>query len=553
MEESNKPENKLLDRWVANLKQKISHLYKHLRTSKDNRGRLIFEVALLEVLIVYWIVQKVDFPPTQGPWKELLGSNGIWTFIVLLISAPIAFLVWKFRDENTVYQLENQRKDVNLKEFQKIAEWVSGLHLVEDKIVEKTKKIEKPAENNPSGQWGNQEEATDTTLETETSREYGQAGQSRHIPSHSRQDGAVSLQIAAINMLKPFYCGEHGDGFRKPALNLLTSAWLALFKQVEDGKGNNQKPDPEKLKNSPLAIALTEVLLADGGIHLRRYPEVFPNLYLPYLNLHLSGLDKEVLKLLSEDLNCSRINLKYAYLKMAELNGAKLSGAKLNGTKLNGAKFNEAKLTGADLTGADLNGAKLNGADLISANLNGANLNKAKLNNATLNNAKLNNATLNKAKLNNAKLNNAKLKGAALKGADLTGAELKNEADLNGADLKGAKLAGAKLDATKLNGTKLDGANFYLAQLFNIRTNHHTSWRGALFDTDNIQEICTYLDDESLKWIIQVPKLAAVPKARRTLFKFERNGYQYVHQIPRSLTVEKLQELNPQWIISLKE
>ncbi len=37
MEESNKPENKLLDRWVANLKQKISHLYKHLRTSKDNR------------------------------------------------------------------------------------------------------------------------------------------------------------------------------------------------------------------------------------------------------------------------------------------------------------------------------------------------------------------------------------------------------------------------------------------------------------------------------------------------------------------------------------
>ncbi|UOO76642.1 pentapeptide repeat-containing protein [Neisseria sp. Dent CA1/247] len=509
---------------------------------------LVFTIeAILAVVVVLFtlpIILALSFITIE----KILTTTGVWTLITLLISSPIAFFVWKFRDENTVHQLENQRKDVNLKEFQKIAEWVSGLHLVEDKIVERTKKIETPVENNSSRQEGNQEETTDTTPETETSREYGEAGQSRHIPSHSRQDGAVGLQVAAVYMLKPFYCGDHGDGFRKPALNLLTSAWLALFKQVEDDEENNQKPDSEKLKNSPLAIALTEVLLADGGIHLRRYPEVFPNLYLPYLNLHLSGLDKEVLKLLSEDLNCSRINLKYAYLKMAELNGAKLSGAKLNGTKLNGAKLNEAKLTGADLTGADLNGAKLNGADLISANLNGANLNKAKLDNATLNNAKLNNATLNKAKLNN-----AKLKGAALKGADLTGAELKNEADLNGADLKGAKLAGAKLDGTKLNGTKLDGANFYLAQLFNIRTNHHTSWRGALFDTDNIQEICTYLDDESLKWIIQVPKLAAVPKARRTLFKFERNGYQYVHQIPRSLTVEKLQELNPQWIISLKE
>ncbi|MDO5068815.1 MAG: pentapeptide repeat-containing protein [Neisseria zoodegmatis] len=354
MEEPNKskPESKLHSQ-LKKATDWIKPYWKKLLSY--SRAKLILFTAIIEIGIIYFLFQFFGSTFAQEPWLTFLKGNGVWTFIILLISAPIAFLVWKFRDENTVHQLENQRKDVNLKEFQKIAEWVSGLHLVEDKLVEKTKKIEKSTENNPSEQGGNQEKKTDTTLETEISREYGQSRKSQHIPSHSRQDGAVGLQVAAVYMLKPFYCGEHGDGFRKPALNLLTSAWLALFKQVEDSKENNQKLDSEKLKNSPLAIALTQVLLADGGIHLRYHPEVFSNLYLPYLNFHLPGLDKEkVLKLFSEGLDCSGINLEHAELIWANLEGAKLDCANLEGAELDWANLNGANLYLAQLCNIEI-------------------------------------------------------------------------------------------------------------------------------------------------------------------------------------------------------
>lgn len=65
-------------------------------------------------------------------------SVGYWNFIILIVSAPVAFVIWHFRDENNRQQIENQRKDINLKEFQKLSEWVSGAHLPEIKTVSKT-------------------------------------------------------------------------------------------------------------------------------------------------------------------------------------------------------------------------------------------------------------------------------------------------------------------------------------------------------------------------------------------------------------------------------
>lgn len=438
-------------------------------------------------------------------------SNGIWTLIVLLISAPIAFLVWKFRDENTIHQLENQRKDVNLKEFQKIAEWVSGLHLVEDKVTKKTKKIEKSAEPLES-------------QETETSREYGQTGTSRHIPSHSRrQDGAVGLQVAAVYMLRPFYCGEHGDGFRKPALNLLTAAWLALFKQTEENTENqssNQKLNPDELRKSPLAIALTEVLLADGGVHLRRYPEVFPNLYLPYLNLRLPGLDRQkVLMLFSGELDCSGINLKQVDLQKADLKGAELSNAELSFAKLSRAKLNNADLIRANLIGASLVGASLIEANLIEASLVGASLVSAELDKAYLHNAKLDGADLNRAKLNKAELD-----GASLIRADLNHAELK--------------------------GTYLEKANLYQAKLSYIELDNDTVWKGTVLNIGNVQQISDYFNKDNITWIIQVLESNGISNK---LFRFERDWFVCAHKLPDSLTVEVLEKLNPQWKISLIE
>ena len=402
------------------------------------RGRVIFLVAVVESvalgILLYLLlstpISGFEFLQDQETLAAILKGNGIWTLIVLMISAPIAFLIWKFRDKNAIQQLENQRKDVNLKEFHKIAEWVSGLHLVEDKITEKNKTSLTT-------------EGLDhkALSEKEYIREFNQVGEQQHLPSFSRRDGAVGLQIAAIHMLRPFYCGYHGEAFRKPALNLLTGAWLALFKPAE---GRDQ--EQSQLAKSPLAVALTEVIFAEGGVHLVRHPEVLPNLYLPHVDLHLPGLGKEVLQVFRQQHDYQGICLNYANLSGAIFpDKANLSSAKLINASLNNASLNRSLLYGAILNQAKLGLAKLNGAELFSA--------------------KLNEAELFRAELNEAKLFRAELNGAILEGAELNGAEL-NGAELNGAILNGANLFKATLtdvsfsEVTRLEGALIDEENF---------------------------------------------------------------------------------------------
>jgi len=186
---------------------------------KESRARLIFLIAALEIeiLIFIYIRQSVmDISNCSEFCQSFFKSPGIWTFMTLLISSPIAFAIWHFRDANTQQQIANQRKDVNLKEFQKIAEWVSGAHLVEEELTEKTKTISKRTEQ-------------ESSTEQETTREYSRQPEKQNITTFSKQDGAVGLQIAAVYMLLPFYRGDHGEDFRRPAFNLLTAAWLSLF------------------------------------------------------------------------------------------------------------------------------------------------------------------------------------------------------------------------------------------------------------------------------------------------------------------------------------
>ncbi|HEA3288910.1 TPA: pentapeptide repeat-containing protein [Pasteurella multocida] len=324
--------------------------------------------------IKFWFVDKVQtIEKFSNPTKVILASlisfciyryfteqalgketsNAYWTLATLFISSPVAFIIWHFRDKNITQQIENQRKDINLKEFQKIAEWVSGLHLIEDEVTEKI---------------ANQ-------TEQETTRKYTQQAENLSIPTFSKKDGAVGLQIAAIYNLLPFYRGEHGESFKKPALNLLLSAWLALQQEAVrylenfDVLTNPQEFDDivEKIQEngrSPIGIAITHVLLADGGEHLVQYPEVFPNLCLAGMDFHLPGLDKNVLSLFIniKGKDCSGINLMAANLHSARLDGARLVRASLDGARLYGARLERARLDGAIFTyntDSDINWADL--------------------------------------------------------------------------------------------------------------------------------------------------------------------------------------------------
>lgn len=334
-----------------------------------NREQVVLKIAAIELAFLVIVFLLISF---FGNWEyEFFKIHGVSTLIALLVSAPIAFAIWHFRDANTQQQIANQRKDVNLKEFQKIAEWVSGAHLVEEKITEKNKATKKGSEQESS--------------EQETAREYSRQPEKQNITTFSKQDGAVGLQIAAIYMLLPFYRGDHGEDFRRPAFNLLTAAWLSLFSKVENIETGH------KLAKQPLAVAITEVLFADGGLVYsteEKYKHLLVNLYLPFVNLNLPGLSEKALSVFAGR-NCQGIDLhgatlrkthfeksdlKKAYLYMTDLREANFENADLKVSYLQGAHFEKADLNNADLKGADLmrthfERANLTGADLKDTGL----------------------------------------------------------------------------------------------------------------------------------------------------------------------------------------
>ncbi|HDR1364907.1 TPA: pentapeptide repeat-containing protein, partial [Pasteurella multocida] len=412
--------------------------------------------------IKFWFVDKVQtIEKFSNPTKVILASlisfciyryfteqalgketsNAYWTLATLFISSPVAFIIWHFRDKNITQQIENQRKDINLKEFQKIAEWVSGLHLVEDEVTEQFKNSARKRIIKTQR----------SSNQKETTRKYPQQSEHLSIPTFSKKDGAVGLQIAAIYNLLPFYRGEHGESFKKPALNLLLSAWLALQqKEVKNLENfdvltnrldfDNTVKKIQENGRSPIGIAITHVLLADGGGHLVQYPEVFPNLCLAGMDFHLPGLDESVLSLFIniKGKDCSGINLIAANLERARLEGASLNRARLDGARLDGARLDGARLVRASLDGANLDGANLDGASLKECSLKECSLKKTVLDKSILNEANLHGASLDVSRLNGSNLYNADLCKASFISADLEGAifTYNTHSNINWANLK---------------------------------------------------------------------------------------------------------------------
>ena len=330
-------------------------------------------------------------------------SVGYWNFIILIVSAPVAFVIWHFRDENNRQQIENQRKDINLKEFQKLSEWVSGAHLPEIKTVSKT--TQKSSSKDGA-------EIIEQT--TELSEEYAKKPDTADFDTFSKREGAVALQISAIYNLLPFFRGDYGESFRRPAFNLLKSAWQAMqqdsLKKLDEGnlfylEREKIFDELEQRAESPMGVALTQVLLSlnreNKKLNLRDFPEMLPNICFAGMNFHLSGVS-EIARDLS-DLN----------LNGADFRGAILRETKFQNSKLRRAKLNDAELIKVNLQNADLLLANLQGAGLWRANLQGADLRLVNFQGARLLSANLQSAELKMARLSNVNLANVDLQAAS--------------------------------------------------------------------------------------------------------------------------------------------
>ena len=418
-----------------NSKKKPNRLRKRLNSASNMTVMLIAGVISIELL--YLLIQY--FPKWISLTDKVQESAGYWNFLIVLISVPVALVVWHFRDENNRQQIENQRKDINLKEFQKLSEWVSGTHLPEIKTVSKTT------------QKSSSEDGVEITEQTtEQSEEYAKKPDAADFDTFSKRDGAVALQISAIYNLLPFFRGDYGESFRRPAFNLLKSAWQAMQQEslnqlrvdnLSDEAQKNIFNELQEKAKSPMGVALTHVLLSldqeNKKLNFQDFPEMLINICLAGMNFQLNGVFK------------TKNNLP------------KLD---LSGADLRAAVFKEAELQEAILIKADLRGANLSKAKLQKANLKEAKLQIADLEEAKLDKAQLNYARLTKTKLQKADLIAADLTAADLIAADLIAADL-TAADLTAADLKEAQLYKAQLNYARLRKTKLQKANLTSADL----------------------------------------------------------------------------------------
>lgn len=382
---------KRLKKWQEQNKKSLVEWW----DKKSSSAKVLYAAILSAIifLLIYFAVIK----------NSSENSVGSWNFIILIVSSPVAFVIWQFRDENSRQQIENQRKDINLKEFQKLSEWVSGAHLPETKVVEKNITKSSFTPNNESAV-SPKKQITEQT--EECSKEYGQKPDTTHFDIFGKWDGAIALQISAIYNLLPFFRGDYGESFRLPAFNLLKSAWQAMQQNYliqltpEDGVLYDDQRDQiidalQHNANSPIAVALTYVLLSfdrkNEQLNLHYFPEMQSNLCLAGANLYF--------------LIQTTKSKGFSGIDLSEID---LCGAFLYSTNLSGSK-----LCSTDLSGATLFKANLSGANLIEANLSHTDLGEANLSNANLSNTDLSNARLFNTDLSNAKLFNVDLRGCS--------------------------------------------------------------------------------------------------------------------------------------------
>lgn len=340
-------------------------------------------------------------------WKDAVQP------LLLMVGLPVAFLLWLFRDIHVNETLENQRKDVNLKQFQDVQARAAGV--MDEKL-----------------------------------------------PKQARE----TSQIAAIHQLRPFLSGEFGESFRRPAWELLRARLVASAETTltstiaqsidhwhEARAARERLSDEEREeRDAPLSpsgirreirAALRErlnaslVSEAERAVVRDEWSTLFRS-RLPLSDTCFDRIDLPVGALLAScDLSrCSFI-------------GANLPAVRLDYANLGGARFDGANLWFARLDGANLSQARLGGANLGWARLDGANLRGARFDGADLSGAQLDGADLWRARLDGADLSDS-----VLVGADLTGAQL------DGADLWRAQLEGANLSRALLDGALVSEASF---------------------------------------------------------------------------------------------
>jgi hypothetical protein len=302
--------------------------------------RPVFVVAIAATTV--WLLSVAGIEPTMVGEKirRLVAGDADrfeWQSALLLIGAPIAFVLWVFRDHNVNATLANQRKDVNLKEFQEIQVRAAG-------------------------------------------------GLDKNLPESARE----TLQIAALHQLRGFLRGSFGPDFRRPAFELLRARMrqrceqpdfallvsdcrtaIAELASVDDESCRSiaeslraeLREHVDTLFNDPASRADRAILIEDGATLFRSTLPIvntdFGCVSLPD-GAVICGVNLEKCSFIGSELNCVHAegaHFNSADLRLVSFIGANLQRARLVDAKLGFANLGMAHADRANFTVAELSGA----------------------------------------------------------------------------------------------------------------------------------------------------------------------------------------------------
>lgn len=370
------------------------------------------------------------------------------TFFLTLLGLPLLFLLWAYRDTNSLLTIENQRKDTNLKEFQQLQMWACGV-----------------VKDIPEGNEGENSRAT--------------------------------LRIGAVHQLSRFLNGEHGESFVRPTFEMLKALLgpdREFVKRFREEMGSLEKRESEfkdLRRGEAISLATQEAIDSVGHppwtIHVHR-TLVGAN----GSRLRLAGFDWR-------DMSLAHIELRNVFLPKVQLHGTEMRGMYLFWSQLQKADFSFAEMQGArvvncDLQGVDFMNANLTGASFVNARLQGASMSDCSIEGATFRNGTLVAVNLSDANAKYSRLYRADLRGATLSGVDFSGANLRL-AWLNGADVSRSKLEGADLRGVRWDSsTNFKEATFDDSTIFGEWDATNESWINA-------QDVVDRLKAQGLKHI----------------------------------------------------
>lgn len=407
-------------------------------TSLDRPWQLIGIISLTFITIAvingitnaglyhYLFYPELETTPQVQAWSARVYAA------IFILSLPVAFLIWYWRDRNVRDQIENARKDTNLKEFNDIQLRLAGA--IDDNVSEKSK---------------------------------------------------IALQNAALFQMSSFLAGDRGHEFIRTAFEAIRAKFDSDFEEAYTKKFKRNTQNIEKIYRKCLEkISSSQKinnLLFKITIIFRHELRFIKEEYRknPYTRMNHQFF-YENYDLLYQNNFFKNINISLFTIKK------NLYKKNLIGIKAIGATFFDNEIFDVNFEDANLLGAYFHNSSIENCNFFVAKLDSSKFYNAEIVNCDFSAAMLRGLQLNyidslTQKVRYSKFVNCKFIGADLAATNF-GEQDFTNADFSNANLINSNFGKCVVDGADFTNCDMRGAYMTRINPQDLKSCKGAIFD-----------------------------------------------------------------------